>query len=191
VIVMITRARVSGCFDSSAVAGAVLLGSAVIAGLLTGGVLGLAGAALDPVTRWVLAGLAAVAVLCGASAQVFPWQLNRETHRRWLEYEDWRTAATNGFALGLGFTTRIGFWLFYLVLLSAFVVADPMVSAVGYAVFAVSRVGGSILLWIVGFQVAGRGWLPRLQALADAVTFVVLGYLITTLAASVQGHLQV
>ena len=121
---------------------------------------------------------------------MFPWQLNRETNRRWLEYHNWRTAALNGFVLGLGFTTRIGFWLFYVVLLSAFVVADPMVSALGYAVFAVSRVGGSILLWMVGIQVAGRGWLPRLQAITDATTFVALGYLITTLVASVQNHLS-
>jgi hypothetical protein len=189
VAVMVTRARVSGCFESSVVAGAVLLGSAVAASLVVGGALGLAGAVLDPVTRWAFAGLAALSVLCGAWSRAFPWQLNRETDRRWLEYENWRTAAFNGFALGLGFTTRIGFWLFYLVPLSAFLVASPAVSALGYAAFAVSRIGGSLLLWIVGAQVAGRGWLPRLQAITDAATFVALGYLITTLATSVQGHL--
>jgi hypothetical protein len=186
---MITRARVSGCFDSSAMASIVLLGSAVVGGLLTGSALGLLGAAFGPATRLALVGLAAVALLGGALSQVPPWQLNRETNRRWLEYENWRTAALNGFALGLGFTTRLGFWLFYVVLLSAFAVADPVVSALGYAAFAVSRVGGSLLLWIIGAHVAGRGWLPRLQAITDAATFVALGYLITTLVASVQDHL--
>jgi hypothetical protein len=178
VAVMITRARVSGCFGSLTVAAVVLLGAAVAAGVLAGGVAGLAGALFDPVTRLVLAGLAAVTVLIGATVRRLPWQLDRETNRRWLQYEDWRTAAYNGFALGLGFTTRIGYWLFYLVPLAAFAVGDPRLSALGWAVYAASRVGGSLLLWRAGLQVAGRNLIPPLRTATDAAAFVALGCLL-------------
>lgn len=183
-IIMITRARVSGCFDSSFIAGTILLASALAGALLTGALLGLAGAAFDPVTRAVLTGLAALAVLMGALTKPAPWQLDRETDRRWLDYNDWRTAALNGFALGLGFTTRIGFWLFYAVLLAAFAIADPVLAATGTAVYALSRVGGSLLLAAVGVEAAGRGWIPRLRTTTDAVLFAALGHLAVALVCS-------
>ncbi len=177
-VVMITRARVSGCFGSLTVAGVVLLGAAITAGLLAGGVIGLAGALLDPVTRLLLAGLAAVTVLLGAARRRLPWQLDRETDRRWLAHEDWRTAAYNGFALGLGFTTRIGYWLFYLLPLAAFAIGDPRLSALGWAAYAASRVGGSLLVWRAGLQIAGRGLITPLRAVTDAAAFVALGGLL-------------
>ncbi|MEV4617407.1 hypothetical protein AB0J74_01665 [Asanoa sp. NPDC049573] len=181
---MITRARVSGCFDSSFVAGLVLLAFALAGALLSGALLGLAGAAFDPVTRAVLTGLAALAVLLGALTRPVPWQLDRETDRRWLDYHDWRTAALNGFALGLGFTTRIGYWLFYFVLLAAFAIADPVLAAAGTAAYALSRVGGSLLLAATGIEVAGRGWIPRLRTATDAVLFAALGHLAVVLVRS-------
>jgi hypothetical protein len=184
VIVMITRARVSGCFDSSFVAGLILLASAVTGALLTGALLGLAGAAFDPITRTVLTGLAVLAVFTGALTRPAPWQLDRETDRRWLDYHDWRTAALNGFALGLGFTTRIGFWLFYAVLLAAFATADPVLAATGTAAYALSRVGGSLLLAAIGIEAAGRGWIPRLRTATDAVLFAALGHLTVALVGS-------
>jgi hypothetical protein len=159
VIIMITRARVSGCFGSSAVAGALLVSSALGSAALTGAVLGLLGAVLEPATRALLAVAAAGAVAVGVILRPVPWQLDRETDTAWLTYEDWRTAAYNGFALGLGFTTRIGFWLFYLVPLTAFVVADPAVAALGYAAFAVSRIG-------------------RARAIADPLAVAALGALL-------------
>jgi hypothetical protein len=189
VIVMVTRARVSGRFGSPAAAGLLLLASAIAAALLAGGMIGLLGAVIDPATRAMSAAPAAAALLFSAATRRYPWQLNRETHRRWLDYGDWRTAALNGLALGLGFTTRIGFWLFYTALLSAYVVADPLYAALGYAVYAASRVGGSLLLWIAGLRVAGRGWLPRLQTMTDAITFTALGYLMAS-AGFVLSHLR-
>jgi hypothetical protein len=190
VIVMVTRARVPGRFGSRATAGLLLLTSAVAAALLAGNMIGLLGAAIDPMTRAMSAALAAAALLWSAATRRHPWQLNRETNQRWLTYGDWRTAALNGLALGLGFTTRIGFWLFYVVLLSAFVVADPLYAALGYAAYAASRVGGSLMLWITGLRVAGRGWLPRLRTMTDVITFAALGYLMASATGFVLGHLR-
>ncbi|MEV4088231.1 hypothetical protein AB0J43_49030, partial [Nonomuraea fuscirosea] len=58
-IIMITRARVSGCFGSSVVAGAVLVLSAMTGAALSGAFAGLLGAAVEPSLRALLA-LAAV-----------------------------------------------------------------------------------------------------------------------------------
>ncbi|MEV0592798.1 hypothetical protein [Nonomuraea cavernae] len=176
---MITRARVSGCFGSPVVAGAVLVLSAIGAAALTGALLGLLGAALEPGMRALLALAAASAVAVGAVSRPVPWQLDRETDTDWLGYEDWRTAAYNGVALGLGFTTRIGFWLFYLVPLTAFVVADPVLGAAGYAAFAVSRVGGSALLAAAGIWIDGG--ITRARLVADLVAGLALGALLTVL----------
>ncbi|WP_214416057.1 hypothetical protein [Sphaerisporangium fuscum] len=172
---MITRARVSGCFGSSAVAAAVLLFSAAGAAALTGAVLGLLGSALEPGMRALLALAAVSAVAVGAAVRPVPWQLDRETDTRWLGYNDWRTAAYNGFALGLGFTTRIGFWLFYLVPLTAFAVADPLLGALGYVVFAVSRVGLSALLTSMDVYVTGG--ITRARMFADPLAVAALGAL--------------
>jgi hypothetical protein len=176
VIIMITRARVSGCFGSTAVAGAVLVSSAIGSAALTGAVLGLFGAAIEPASRALLAVATVAAVAVGGVLRPVPWQLDRETDTGWLTYQDWRTAAYNGFALGLGFTTRIGFWLFYFVPLAAFVVADPLVAALGYAAFAVSRVGMSTLLAALDVWIGGG--IERARAIADPLAAAALGALL-------------
>lgn len=178
-IIMITRARVSGCFGSPVVAGVVLVLSAIAGAALTGALIGLLGAALRPETRALLAVAATSAVLVGAVIRAVPWQLDRETDTRWLGYQDWRTAAYNGLALGLGFTTRIGFWLFYLVPLTAFVVADPVLGALGYAAFAVSRVGLSALFAATDVWISGG--ITRARLIADPVAVVALGALYSVL----------
>lgn len=179
-IIMITRARVSGCFGSPVVAGAVLVLSAVASAALAGALAGLAGAVLDPPLRALLALAAVTTVLVGAAFRPVPWQLDRETDTRWLDHHDWRTAAYNGIALGLGFTTRIGFWLWYVVPLSAFVVADPMLAAAGYGVFALARVGLSVLLTSADVYIGGG--IARARLVADPLAFAALGALYPVLA---------
>lgn len=174
-IIMITRARVSGCFGSSVVAGAVLVLSAVAGAALAGAFAGFLGAAVEPSLRALLALIAVSAVLVGAALRPVPWQLDRETDTRWLGYQDWRTAAYNGFALGLGFTTRIGFWLWYVVPLSAFVVADPVLGAAGYSVFALTRVSLSALLTSADVYVGGG--IARARMVADPLAFAALAAL--------------
>lgn len=174
-IIMITRARVSGCLGSSVVAGAVLVLSAMGAAALTGAFTGLLGAALEPPTRALLAMAAVSAVIVGAAFRPVPWQLDRETDTRWLRYNDWRTAAYNGFALGLGFTTRIGFWLWYVVPLAAFVAADPMLGAAGHTVFALTRVGLSALLTSADVYVTGG--IARARMVTDPLALAALGAL--------------
>ncbi|MBB4941351.1 hypothetical protein FHR32_005728 [Streptosporangium album] len=176
---MITRARVSGCFGSPVVAGAVLLLSAIAGAALTGSLLGLLGSALQPAMRALLAVVAVSAVAVGVVVRPVPWQLDRETAPGWLLYQDWRTAAYNGLALGLGFTTRIGFWLFYLVPLTAFVVADPVLGAIGYAVFAVSRVGVSVLLAAADIWIGGG--ITRVRPATDLLAVAALGALCSVL----------
>lgn len=183
-IIMITRARVSGCLHSRLVAAAVLLASAVTGAAVLGGLVGLAGRALDPATRAGLGVLAIAAVLAGMLLRSEPWQLDRETNQGWLRYLDWRTAAYNGVALGLAVTTRIGFWLFYAVVLAAFVLADPVTGAAGLAIFAVTRVGASLVLSASGVQVAGRGWIAPLRAGTNLLTSAVLGYLAVVVLSS-------
>ena len=174
-IIMITRARVSGCFGSSVVAGAVLILSAMAGAALTGAFVGLLGAAVEPSMRALLAVAAVSTVIVGAAIRPVPWQLDRETNTRWLTYNDWRTAAYNGLALGVGFTTRIGFWLWYLVPLTAFVTADPVLGAVGFTVFALTRVGLSALLTSADIYISDG--IIRARMIADPLALAALGAL--------------
>jgi len=77
-------------------------------------------------------------------------QLNRETGQRLLEQGQIRWAAINGFLLGTGLSSRIGYWLFYAVLVGCFVLASPSVAAGIGAEYGIVRLGiaGSLGVWM-------------------------------------------
>lgn len=161
-IIMITRARVYGCFGSTGVAALVLLVFGTRAGALAGGVVGGMGAPLSPSVRLVLATIGALAVLVAALLGNPPWQPDRETPRAWLRYGDWRTAATNGVVLGLGFPTRLGFWLWYLVPLAAFASGSPSTGALIFLCYSAARLLASLLHSAAALHMGGRA--PRLPS---------------------------
>jgi hypothetical protein len=119
-------------------------------------VLGSFGLLLDHLSRAVLFIGALLATLIGLWLKGKPWQLDRETAMRWLSYRDWRTAALNGGMLGLGFTTRIGFWLFYLVPILAMAVHSVLLSALIYGAYGVSRIGLSLVQVLIGPRLLNR-----------------------------------
>jgi hypothetical protein len=138
---MITRARVSGCMHSSFVAAVVLVGAATAGGALAGAAFGAAGAVLGPTVRWLLVGLVVLVVVAGALSRERPWQLDRETNVAWLTHENWRTAVYNGLALGVGVSTRLGFWLVYALPTAAFASGDPLFGALIYGLYGLARTG--------------------------------------------------
>jgi hypothetical protein len=75
-------------------------------------------------------------------------QFDKETEQRLLGLGPVRWAVTNGFLLGLGFTSRIGFWVWYLVPLGCLVLGSPVPAAIVWATYSCVRLGtASLLAW--------------------------------------------
>lgn len=117
---------------------------ATIAGLLVGAILGGLGSLLN---TDVLSGLWALFALLSVIFGIFElWrgkaallQCDRETSQRWLHDGPLSWAAKNGFALGLGFTSRIGFFAWYWVPVAAFLSANIGWGAFIYACYSFTR----------------------------------------------------
>ena len=148
-IIMIHQSRVSGCRNSLSVASAVFFFSGIALAAVVGLTLGLVGAQLGDDLRGLMVTLAIVAIVGAAIGRGRPWQLNRDTALSWLFYNDWRTAALNGAELGVGVTTRVGYWLWYIVPLGAVASGSARNGALLYMSYATVRLAMSLsLAWL-------------------------------------------
>lgn len=126
--------------------------AAVTAAVLSGLALGTLGGATDPTTRAGTATLlAAAGLLVGvvrlAGARLAPLQCDRETPQSWLQQGLRMAVIKNGLALGNGATTRLGFWSWYVIPVSALLLGDPLAGAAVYGVYGFTR-GMSAWIWI-------------------------------------------
>jgi hypothetical protein len=81
-----------------------------------------------------------LALAGGATLRRYPWpQLDRETEQSLLHRGPIVWALANGGQLGLGFTSRIGFWSWYLVPVGAFLIADPAFGAIAWGTYGLVR----------------------------------------------------
>ncbi|SRR6266540_3184344 len=118
--------------------------SSALAATATGAVLGGIGTLIPIDVRIGLATVLAVpAVALGlielTQRSVPVPQRDRETSQRWMQSGALRGAARNGLALGLGFSTRIGFWLWYAIPTGAVLTGDWRVGAALYGTYGVAR----------------------------------------------------
>lgn len=128
--------------------------SASLAGMVTGAVLGAAGTVISLEVRVAVASLLALATVFVGSLEllgirVYLPQFDRETPQSWLHKGALTWALLNGISLGVGATSRIGFWLWYVVPLGAFLFADPVLGATIYGVYSVTR-GAAVWVLILG-----------------------------------------
>lgn len=134
--------------------------AALVSGGATGALLGFAGGLCPPSVRSALASLAAlVAIACGCLELLRPHfrppQCDRETPQRWLHAGPLRWALRNGLALGNGMTSRIGFWLWYVVPAAALLAGQPLFGALLYGIYGFAR-GGLVWLLILGLGQTNR-----------------------------------
>jgi len=169
------------------------LASAVAAGVLAGAGGGAVGG-LVPLAVRVSVGtiLATVLVVMPLLLPRRMPQLNRETEQDLLSLGPIKWAVVNGFLLGLGFASRIGFWVWYLVPLGCVILGSPVPAAIVWATYGCVRLGAaSVLAWhmhrrqdlisslhdrVVSFRPAARRYAnPAAVALA-AVLALWLGF---------------
>lgn len=124
----------------------VLAGTA--SGALAGAAFGSVGSLLPTNTRALLGtGLALGAIVIGIAGVIgyHPklLQIDRETPYGWLAPGPLRWAVRNGAAIGFGARTRLGFWLWYVIPLGAFISGSPLLGAIGYGLYGFTRTLGA------------------------------------------------
>jgi hypothetical protein len=117
--------------------------------------------------------LAVAAAAAGAlelfGRRIHPPQFDCETPQRWVRKGPLRWAIQNGFTLGLGAMSRIGFLLWYVVPLGALLCGNPVLGAAIYGTYglvrgvaapsilvAMMRLKGDISEWLVLHTEAAR-----------------------------------
>ncbi|HEV2107381.1 MAG TPA: hypothetical protein VGR16_03895 [Thermomicrobiales bacterium] len=118
--------------------------AATLASVLAGWVLGFAGEAISFNARVAVASLLAVIAIGIGALELGPrpprlLQWDGETPQRWMNAGALRWASLNGAALGIGATSRIGFWLWYAIPCSAFLLGDPLLGALLYGIYGCVR----------------------------------------------------
>lgn len=89
----------------------------------------------------------------------------------------------NGLALGFGAITRIGFWLWYVIPISSFLIGDPFLGTLIYGIYSFTR---GIAVWFIILFLAQHKndwlvWLLQNRAnlkIVSSVHLIVLAFLI-------------
>jgi hypothetical protein len=141
-----------------------------IGGLAMGATLGAVGALLVESQRAALATALCLAAVVVATAELLGYRLrvpgrSRETPRKWMRRNPLTAAALNGVSLGLGWSTRIGFWLWFAVPLGSILSGSSYEGMAIYGAYGLTRGLGLWLLLALansqgqeGHETSGRGF---------------------------------
>ncbi len=150
--------------------------SSACAGLLTGAFLGIVGSLLPLDFRLAVGSVLAAAAAVVASLELFGRrvqlpQFDCETPQRWVHKGPLRWATRNGLTLGFGATSRIGFWLWYVIPLGALLIGGPVLGAVVYGTYGLLRALGAvfILLGTLSLKFDVSDWLMKRYGAARAL----------------------
>lgn len=156
-----------------------------VAGTVAGALLGFAGQFLPADLRAALATLAAltgifIGIVELTGRRVPIPQADRETPFAWLDAGALFWSIRNGAALGFGARSRLGFWLWYVIPLGAFLSGSILIGAVGYGLYAATRTFAAGVIYAMEKQDEGSATAllrlnPRAR-LATAGTLVVMGF---------------
>ncbi len=155
--------------SSASPAGKALTGwsAATAAGALVGAALGAVSATVSDDARLALATLTgllglglAVAALTGHPVPVM--QRNTESPQRWLRLPPKVWSAANGSVLGLGFTSRLGSWAWYVVPVGALLSGSAATGALVWGAYAFARLGTSVVIATVAHARPHMDWGDKL-----------------------------
>lgn len=118
--------------------------AATVAGAATGALLGAVGAVMPFSARVAISSVLALIAIAIGFMELGPRprrvpQCDVETPQRWMNAGPLRWATLNGAALGIGATSRIGFWLWYAIPLGALLLGDPVLGALIYGLYGLVR----------------------------------------------------
>ena len=125
--------------------------ASAVAGLAAGAVLGAVGGLFLLDIRLAVGSILAIAAIVVGGLELFgrriqPLQFDCETPQRWVNRGALRWATRNGLTLGFGATSRIGFWLWYVIPLGTFLLGDPGAGAAIYGTYGLVRALGAVVI---------------------------------------------
>ena len=125
-------------------------------------VLGLLGRELAGEARLIVMTVALLAGFLPAVLELWgrrvdPPELDVETPQNWVHDGSLRWAARSGAVLGAGAFSRIGFWLWYVIPISAFLSGSPRFGATVYGVYALFRAAPA---WVIVWATSRR-WITE------------------------------
>lgn len=178
---------------------AIYVASATIGGMAAGVLAGLLGLTLAGASRELTVALllilGAVGVYIGAKEasgrRVRIWQINVETPQRWMHHGPVLWPLMNGFSLGLAFTSRLGYAVFYIVPVAA-VASRSITSAVliwgvySFARAVVSLPYGWYLTEHVRSEAQSRKLIAAIPRMRRVTAFVVLASAFASIAAAIE-----
>lgn len=123
--------------------------ASALGGILAGAGLGWVGSLVSYEARIIFATLLGLlAIFIGiaelSGKRLFLPQFDRETPRTWVDEGAFQWAFKNGFFLGIGATSRIGFWLWFVVPFAALLSASAWMGAVVYGIYSAVR---ALMIW--------------------------------------------
>lgn len=151
-----------------------------VGGALSGLLLGAAGSRVPLDLRLALSSvLAPIGIVLGGLESVGrglrPLQCDRETPKRWVEDGSARWAMKNGLALGCGASSRVGFWLWYVIPAGAFLFGSAALGSLIYGTYGLTRGLGVWVFLLARVSTDSEsflGDLNRRMRLAKSVTGV-------------------
>ena len=150
--------------------------ASAVAGLVAGTVLGTVGSLLSLDIRLAVAAIAVGSLeLWGRRPQ--PLQFDCETPQRWVNTGPLRWAIRNGLTLGFGATSRLGFWLWYVIPLGAFLIGNPGAGAAIYGTYSLVRALGAPVILLCSARLE-TDISDRLIAGYDAARVLAAGQLV-------------
>lgn len=91
---------------------------------------------------------------------------DRETPKSWLDGGVARWAVLNGVTLGVGVTTRVGYWLWYAVPVICLLTGRPLAGALVYGIYGLVRAGvGPLALASMLSRIGSGVFVARLTAI--------------------------
>lgn len=135
--------------------------SGALGGAVVGLVLGWLGDLVGTPLRLAIASVLALLLLSISVAdltwkRIRPLERDRETSQAWLHLGAVRWAVLNGFALGMGFTSRIGFIAWYFIPFACFAAGSPTLGAIIFGCYGLAR-GAAVWLWFAVMNIKKIG----------------------------------
>lgn len=165
----------SGTYTSSLWRPAAFTAAAALAGASTGAALGKLGGQFSnqqraAFTTAICAGALVLAALDLLGRPVRVPGRSRETPRGWMQLNPITAAVLNGTTLGTGWSTRIGFWLWFAVPLGSLLSGSVIGGIVVYGAYGLTRgLGPWLLLLLARSRSHGQGKAANVRGLGESV----------------------
>lgn len=173
----------------------IFLASSAVAAIAVGALLGFLGSFIAVEARASIGALIGCVLIVIGGLDILGYaptvlEFDRETPQRWMSQGPIRASLLNGWVLGVGILSRIGFWLWYVIPFGSFLFGEVVVGAIVFGSYGALRGLFSLALMLRRTprspSTEAVRWLIRARSIAQASS-AVQAVVIGAVAAGVAG----